>query len=217
MADNYLFDEYVTHNDLGMDFDATHAARKGSRSKALNFNTLFGDKDTVEKFTGLGTLNGLVLVSAVIVGAVMAEELEGATVTLEDRYKEFFLYFSIIAIPGMTISNVVLGSNEKFQSRQLGLAEAALAILFAIFYYRQQNPDEYTESDEYLNLVIVAGIWTMVNSIALGNPMQKSSSDKGIIKLHKWFQVANIPSHLASIAILISGPLGLSSYINPSS
>ena len=214
MADNYLFDEYVTQNDLGMEFDTSHAVRRGSRSKILNFNTIFGEKDTPEKFTGLGTMNGLVLVAAVIVGAVMAEDLEGASVTIEDRYKEFFLYFSIIAIPGMTISNVLLGSNEKFRSRQLGLAEAALAILFAIFYYRQQNPDDYIESDEYVNLLIVAGIWTMVNSIALGNPMQKITNDKGIVKLNNWFQLANVPSHLASIAILISGPIGFTSFIN---
>lgn len=207
MSDDYFFQELM--NDVSQDYDNVHYGRTKKSSKSLSLGVAFGDKDSAEKFIFLGSTNGLVLAAAVIVGAIMAEELEGSSVTLEQRFKEFFLWFSIIAIPGLTLSNVVLGSSERFQSRQLGIAQASVAILFAIYYYRQQSPDDYIEKDEYVNLLITACIWTMINSIAIGNPMVKmSGNDKSFIKLKNWFQLASVPSHLASIAILITGPYG---------
>lgn len=177
----------------------TSQTRKASSSQSFQrVRQLFFGSDNPTRLKVMSLMNCLVLVVAFTVGIVMTLKLSK---TVEDaKFGEFFRWFAIIFIPGVTFNNLLFGSRQR-RDRQLGIPQAILVIVFVVYYYRFTHPLHYDNQFEYLNLLIVASVWVMITSVTCHNPMTFSWS-------HFWLSLGSSACFLGMMAMLVSGGIG---------
>jgi len=152
----------------------------------------------VRRKTYLTVLYVIVFIIAFAVASTKAVQSDNDSNQPDDenyRYGLFFQWFAIIFIPGITFANLVV---QMPLSLGLNLTQMVTMIFFFVYYFRGHGSSvsSTTESD-YINLYIVAVVWSIASAHGLANPFSVFNS------------AATALLDLGILTVVISGGVGL--------